>query len=41
MYIEKNMYVMDSFEFEYGRVLEDVEVEYHTFGDPKYDERSP
>lgn len=38
MYIEKNMYVMDSFEFEYGRVLEDVEVEYLTFGNPKYDD---
>ena len=29
---------MDSFEFEYGRVLENVEVEYRTFGTPKYDE---
>ncbi len=38
MYLESNMHVMDSFEFEYGRVLENVEVEYKTFGTPKYDE---
>lgn len=38
MYVEKNIHVMDSFEFEYGRVLENVEVEYSTFGTPKYDE---
>lgn len=38
MYLESNLHVMDSFEFEYGRVLENVEVEYKTFGTPKYDE---
>ena len=38
MYFEKNIHVMDSFEFEYGRVLENVEVEYRVFGTPKYDE---
>lgn len=38
MYLESNFHVMDSFEFEYGRVLENVEVEYKTFGTPKYDE---
>lgn len=38
MYLEKNIHVMDSFEFEYGRVLENVEVEYREFGTPKYDE---
>ena len=35
---EKGIHVMDSFEFEYGRVLENVEVEYLTFGTPKYDD---
>lgn len=35
---EKNIHVMDSFEFGYGRVLENVEVEYKTFGTPKYDD---
>lgn len=29
---------MDSFEFEYGRVLENVEVFYSTYGTPKYDD---
>lgn len=29
---------MDSFEFEYGRVLENVEVYYSTYGTPKYDD---
>lgn len=29
---------MDSFEFETGRVLKNVEVEYETFGTPKYDD---
>ena len=29
---------MDSFEFESGRVLENVEVEYRTYGTPKYDD---
>lgn len=29
---------MDSFEFEYGRVLENVEVAYSTYGTPEYDE---
>ena len=38
MYLESNFHVMESFEFEYGRVLENVEVEYKTFGTPKYDE---
>lgn len=38
MYFESNFHVMESFEFEYGRVLENVEVEYKTFGTPKYDE---
>lgn len=31
-------YVLDEFEFESGRVLQDVEVEYTTRGTPKYDE---
>lgn len=35
---EREIHVMDSFEFEYGRVLEDVEVEYATYGTPKYDD---
>lgn len=30
--------VMDTFEFENGRVLENVEVEYSTYGAPKYDD---
>ena len=38
MYYESNFHVMESFEFKYGRVLENVEVEYKTFGTPKYDE---
>lgn len=29
---------MDAFEFEYGRVLEDVEVSYSTYGKPRYDD---
>ena len=29
---------MDSFEFEYGRTLENVEVQYITYGVPKYDD---
>ena len=29
---------MDSFEFEYGRVLENVEVAYSTYGTPKFDD---
>ena len=29
---------MDSFEFEYGRVLENVEVAYSTYGTPRYDD---
>lgn len=35
---ERGIHVMDSFEFEYGRILNDVEVEYSTYGVPKYDE---
>lgn len=31
-------YVMDEFEFEYGRVLENVQVEYSLSGNPKYDD---
>ena len=31
-------YIMDSFEFESGRVLENVNVEYETRGVPEYDE---
>lgn len=31
-------YILDEFEFEYGRVLNDVQVEYATRGTPKYDE---
>ena len=34
-----NKYIMDSFEFEYGRVLENVQVEYSLYGTPKYDEK--
>ena len=30
---------MDSFEFEYGRTLENVEVQYITYGVPKYDDK--
>lgn len=37
-YNEKYSYSMDSFEFQYGRVLEDVEVAYSTYGTPKYDD---
>ena len=29
---------MDSFEFEYGRVLENVKVQYSTWGNPKFDD---
>ena len=36
-YPKSESYVMDSFEFESGRVLEDVVVEYVTRGIPKYD----
>ena len=35
---ETRNYVMDSFEFSYGRVLENVDVEYEAFGTPKYDD---
>ena len=35
---EHGIHVMDAFEFEYGNVLENVEVEYSTYGTPKYDE---
>ena len=36
---DKNeFFTMDSFEFENGNVLNNVEVEYMTFGTPKYDE---
>lgn len=38
MSYESNIHVMDSFEFEYGRVLEDVEVHYTTSGTAKYDD---
>ncbi len=31
-------YVMEEFEFDYGRVLNNVEVEYTTRGTPKYDD---
>lgn len=34
---KREMYVMDSFEFSNGEVLNDVDVEYMTFGTPKYD----
>ena len=33
-----NIYKMDSFELEYGRILRDVDVEYYTSGIPKYDD---
>ncbi len=36
--VEYGSYVMDSFEFESGRILENVNVEYNTNGIPKYDE---
>ena len=36
--VESSNYVMDSFEFESGRVLENVNVEYGTSGIPKYDD---
>ena len=36
--IDYGNYVMDSFKFESGRVLENVNVEYETKGIPKYDE---
>lgn len=35
---KKEHYVMDSFEFQNGEVLNDVKVEFMTFGTPKYDE---
>lgn len=35
---ERGIHVMDSFEFEYGRVLDNVAVEYSTYGTPKYDD---
>lgn len=35
---EHGNYIMESFEFESGRVLENVNVEYETRGIPKYDE---
>lgn len=35
---QKKYFTMDSFEFENGEVLRDVEVEYMTFGTPEYDE---
>lgn len=38
MYVEEKIHVMDSFEFEYGRVLENVKVEYSTYGTPKFDD---
>lgn len=38
MRVENDIYTMDSFEFEYGRVLENVDVEYTTYGTPKYDD---
>ncbi len=34
---KRQTYVMDSFEFSNGKVLNDVAVEYMTFGTPKYD----
>lgn len=36
--VEYGSYVMNSFEFESGRILENVNVEYNTNGIPKYDE---
>lgn len=38
VYPESGSHVMDSFEFESGRVLENVNVDYVTRGIPKYDE---
>ena len=38
MIINYDKYKLESFEFESGRVLEDVEVEYSAKGTPKYDE---
>lgn len=35
---EDSIHVMDSFQFGYGRVLEDVQVQYLTYGNPRYDE---
>ena len=35
---EKRYFTMESFEFQNGDVLEDVKVEYMTFGTPKYDD---
>ena len=35
---KRQEYVMESFEFSNGKVLENVNVEYMTFGTPKYDE---
>ena len=35
---EYGMHTMDSFEFESGRVLENVDVSYITYGVPKYDD---
>ena len=34
---KRQTYVMDSFEFSSGKVLNNVSVEYMTFGTPKYD----
>lgn len=34
---QKNLVVLESFELEYGKVLEDIPVEYSTSGVPKYD----
>ena len=35
---KRQEYVMESFEFSNGKVLENVNVEYMTFGTPKYDD---
>ena len=32
------IYTINEFEFEYGRILNDVQVEYTTYGTPKYDD---
>lgn len=32
-------YILDEFEFEYGRILQNVQVEYTTRGTPKYDDK--
>ena len=37
---EHDIYTMDAFELEYGRIIENVEVEYFTYGTPKYDEEN-